>query len=429
MILSEIIGNLRIELQDTDQLLYKEEELIRAIEKSVSLMSRLIPKRGIIETTIVRIISGETLTITSSTGALAYKPIKKGTLIITGKALDSDYRIDYLTGVVTEVGSNLPDANYIVSYELDTGMLDLSSILPDYIKLERVEYPAGSAPPTLITFDTYGTILVFRGTVSLTENEHLRIIYLARWSPPTLTEEGDYPSHLNDAIIIGSAGQALIFKAEKYVAEAADAFAVLAEPSAYTFVKPSSPSLPSVPTKPTAPTLSFTAVETALTAIDTEITAAKAKLTSGETYINAATRGEGVATTYGTYGGIVMEGAGHRVSEAIARLRQIEETLTKYASEVAAFGSETNSYANHVSGLVSLFRGQGEVESVGANIYASQVNAFVAMISGQQAKANTLLDIAGRYLASGQSKINEMLIMLGQKPEFQTQKASSEQRS
>jgi len=103
--------------------------------------------------------------------------------------------------------------------------------------------------------------------------------------------------------------------------------------------------------------------------------------------------------------------------------------LTKYASEVAAFGSETNSYANQVSGLVGLYRGKGEIESVGANIYASQVNAFVAMISGQQAKANTLLDIAGRYLASGQSKINEMLIMLGQKPEFQTQKASSEQRN
>ena len=429
MILSEIIGNLRIELQDTDQLLYKEEELIRAIEKSVSLMSRLIPKRGIIETTIVRIISGETLTITSSTGTLAYKPIKKGTLIITGKALDSDYRIDYLTGVVTEVGSNLPDANYIVSYELDTGMLDLSSILPDYIKLERVEYPAGSAPPTLITFDTYGTILVFRGTVSLTENEHLRIIYLARWSPPTLTEEGDYPSHLNDAVIIGSAGQALIFKAEKYVAEAADAFAVLAEPSAYTFVKPSSPDLPTVPTKPTAPTLSFTAVESALTAIGTEITAAKEKLTSGETYINAATRGDTVAANYGRYAEAVYSGANTRVNEAIARLRQIEETLTKYASGVAAFGSETNSYANQVSGLVGLYRGKGEIESVGANIYASQVNAFVAMISGQQAKANTLLDIAGRYLASGQSKINEMLIMLGQKPEFQTQKASSEQRN
>ena len=429
MTLTNMISNLRIELQDTDKITYTEDELIRAIEKSVSLMSRLLPKRDIVETTIRRTISGETLAIVSGTGTLAYKPIAKSTLNIMGKTLDSDYRVDYLTGVVTQIGSKLPNGDYTVSYQLDTGLLDLSFILPDYIKLERVEYPAGSTPPTLVTFDTYGNILALRGTISLTEGEHLRIVYLARWNSPTMEIEGDYPSHLSDAVIIGSAGQALIFKAEKYVMEAANAFAVLTEPSAYTFVKPSSPDLPTVPTKPTAPTLSFTAVESALTAIGTEITAAKEKLTSGETYINAATRGDTVAANYGRYAEAVYSGANTRVNEAIARLRQIEETLTKYASEVAAFGSETNSYANQVSGLVGLYRGKGEIESVGANIYASQVNAFVAMISGQQAKANTLLDIAGRYLASGQSKINEMLIMLGQKPEFQTQKASSEQRN
>ena len=510
MTLNGIMSSLRVELQDTNQALYSEDELIRAIDKSVNLMSRLIPKRSIVETTIVRVITNETLTITDSIGTLAYKPIKKGTVAVTGKTLNTDYRVNYISGAITEIGSNLLDNDYLVSYELDSSMLDLSSILTDYIKLERVEYPAGNSPATLLTFDTYGSIIVFRGTVTLTEDEHLRVIYLTKWTSPTPEEEGNYPSHLDDAIIIGSSGQALIYKAEHYTQQAADALATLVAPTAYTIIKPTSPTLPIAPTsptfdaltaptdytfsKPTAPTLpdaptaptppslEFTAAEAAMSAVATEITAAKTKLTFGETLINTATRGENVAATYGSYGGVVMGGAGHRASESIARLRQVEDILAKYASEVTTFGSEVNAYANEISGTIGKYRGEVEAEVAGANIfsaavgryiaeieeqnlkigkyrdevnqYAAQTNALItkyrteidcevaninnftsainkysAQAAEQDMKARNFLDIAGRYLASGQAKINEFLISLGVKTEISYQKASSEQRS
>ena len=44
-----------------------------------------------------------------------------------------------------------------------------------------------------------------------------------------------------------------------------------------------------------------------------------------------------------------------------------------------------------------------------------------------QVKASKFLEIAGRYLASGQSKINEFLVMLGVKVELQPVMVSSRQ--
>ncbi len=367
--LEQTLSSIRIELSDRDKDMWQDDELIRAIEKTVSLMSRLIPKRGMVTGTI--------------------------------------------------------ESSWIVGEHY----LDISSILSDYIRIEKVEYPTGMSPLQVLTCNPIGDYLQFRVDPHLTVGDGIRIIYLGAWTPPTHVTPGDYPDHLNDVVVIGAAGQSLIFKAENLLQQASSAFETLSVPTAYTFVKPTAPSLPVVPTAPTAPTLSFTAAESAMNAVEDEIDAAKNKLDSGELVINAGTRGENVAQNYGMYGSIVMDGAGHRVNESIARLRQVENILNKYSAEVTAFGSETNAYANNVSALVSLFRSEGELENIGASVYTSEVNAYVARINGQKAKADALLDIAGRFLASGQAKINEFLAALGYKPEFFKNKASMEQRA
>lgn len=435
--LEQTLSSIRIELSDRDKTMWQDDELIRAIEKTCSLMSRLLPKKSVVTAT-----------------------------------LDNAWI----------------DGNYV----------DISSVLDADQKLGdailRVEYPTGSSPPEFIAFEVIGDYLWLKTNVTVEAGKDIRVIYQGVWTPPSHITPGDYPPHLNDVLIIGASGQALIYKAENILQQAAGVFETLAAPTAYTFVKPTAPSLPTVPTKPiapsvsfteptapslpsvptapTAPTLSFTAAEAAMAAVATEITAAKAKLTSGEAVINSGTRGENVAQNYGVYGKVVMDGTGHRVNESIARLRQVENILNKYSAEVTAFGSEANAYANNVSGLislfrskvelenfvaasllqeyasevaafnsesnaygnnvnalVSLFRSQGELENIGASVYASEVNAYVARINGQKAKADALLDIAGRFLASGQSKINEFLVALGYKPELHKSSSSAEQRS
>ena len=51
-------------------------------------------------------------------------------------------------------------------------------------------------------------------------------------------------------------------------------------------------------------------------------------------------------------------------------------------------------------------------------------NSRIQQALGYENNARQFLDIAGRYLASGQAKINEMLLMLGLKPEYNMYKSS-----
>ena len=429
MLLPELLSSMRVELHDTGTTpVFEDEELNRGVLKTCSLMSRLLPRRLMTETYLVRTITSEALTIATSTGTLAYKPIRKGSLTITGKVVDVDYRVNLVTGVITEIGARLTDGAYVATYELDTSMLDLSTLLTDCIKLERVEYPAGNTPPTFPTFDQYGDMLVLRANNVLAENEKLRLIYLARWTPPTPTVSGNYPSHLNDAVIIGSVGQTLIYRAEYYVQQAGSVLATLTPPTAYVVVKPTSPTMPVAPTAPTAPTLTYTDFDTAIALVSTEILAAKAHITSGAALVNVAPRGADPAGVYAKYADSVFSAANTRVNEALAQLRKIEEDLGKYQAQVTSYGSDVNAYANNISGLTGIHRTENEIESSEVANYTAQVNKYIAQIQEQDMKAKNYLEVAGRYLASGQSKINEFLIMIGLRTEFNMNKASAEQR-
>ena len=505
MNLTEMIGAIRIEVQNTEA---DTDAVTRAVGKTVSLMSRLLPKRSIVEAKIEGDVTGETLVIASSTGTLAVHPVKVGSVSMSGSKVEgTHFSVNHLTGVVTEIGSGLTDGSYTVSYSRDPRVFDIAEEISDCIKIERVEYPAGEEPPVNPTFENIGNFLFFKGRdFQLSEDNYLRAIYLSAWTPPS-DEDGDYPSHLDDAVIIGSAGQYLIFMAEDYVQEAHTALATLTAPTVYTVVKPTigafpnaptaptlstltppdsytiskpgSPSLPGLPTAPAPPGISLGAAEGAMGAVANAIDAAIAYLTSGVTYINSSTRGNNVAANYGSYGGVAMEGAGHRASEAVARIRQVEAEIGYYASQVTAFGSEVNAYANNINGLigkyredinnevaginnvnvnvqkylaeiqedqnlvakyreevnqyvaqtnalVNKFRSEIDNEVIGINNFASQVTRYQAQIQEQEMKSRNLLDIAGRYLASGQSKINEFLMMLGIKMEFPTTKLTSE---
>ena len=427
MTLTEMLVALRIELQDVAAAVYSDDDLERAITKTVSLMARFLPKKALVETTIVRDIDDESITITDGEGTTAYKPVKVGSMSIPNKTLDTDYTINYLTGEI----SGLTDADYTISYELDSRILDIETILDDCLRIERIEYPIKDGSPSFPTFDIIDKYLVLR-TVSLIEEEHLRINYLSRWTAPTAAADGDFPSHLDANIIIGSVGQALLYLAEKYVQEAVGALAALTPPTDYSFVKPDAPTLPIPPTAPTAPSLSFTDVEYALERISRDVTGTETGripdavvfLTAGEALINAATRGESVGANYGQYANITANVSSVYVSQALAFLKEVEDILAKYSAEVSSFGSDVNSYANEASATVSRYRGAIEAEGAGISNYTAQIQKYLAQTGEQEMKARNFLEIAGRYLASGQSKINEFLSSMGVKIEFQTQKAS-----
>uniref|UniRef100_A0A6M3KIZ2 Uncharacterized protein n=1 Tax=viral metagenome TaxID=1070528 RepID=A0A6M3KIZ2_9ZZZZ len=443
-----MITAMRLELQDPadGSTIWSDAELTRGITKSVSLMSRLIPKRVIVETTLTREVTGEALTIASSTGTLAYKPVKVGSVSITGETLDTDYTINYLTGVVTEKGALLIDGAYTVSYKLDPKMLDISTLLSDYIKIERVEYPAGDSPATHITpNDIFGSLVIFKDDVTLMTNKHIRIVYLTFWTAPGASA-GDYPTSLDNAVVIGAVGQSLIFKAELYVQEA------------ITNIAASKTLLDAISavTAPTAPTITgyLTSAETALNAAIARFAAAVLEVDKMDAPLaNAATAMGKVAAEIALGNGYLDSGSA--LITTINDADRVADTYAGYAQAEAALGQGYGIESQQDISLAIAWEARAAREMGIGNSYVNEAvqrlaeasrlvdkyqmdvgkytqdNAYyqaqLAKSREYQTTAAQYLEIAGRYLSSGQAKINEMFVMLGVKPEFQFYKGSSEQ--
>jgi hypothetical protein len=392
MLLTSLIEGIRIELQDLTEAVYDDEELIRGIYKSVSLMSRFIPKRT------------------------------------------------FIAGTVT--------APMIISDHI----LDINSILPPtgLIKIERIEYPIDQTPVTYPTFDTIDRYIMFRSDLSMAVGDQFRIFYLKPWTPPTSLIIGDYPEHLDDALIIGASGQVLIFKAQKYTQEA------------LTVVTDSITTLKAIVsiTPITAPTITTGLLDTADAELDLASTAfhdaqdatadgidtivpyavtdvglargyavlGSGYLATGSALANIATRGDRPAAVYADYGA---------AEAAIASA--IERCASAWASVLGSYvnaGSQYNAAGmGHVNAAAQWVAIVGELlkkyglQLEGNNQLLQQQARTIDIAGKLETHAKQYLEIAGRYLASGQAKINEFLASMGVKPEFSTTRASSEQRS
>lgn len=445
MYLEEIIGNIRLELGDTATIpVWSDDELIRAINKSVSIMSRLIPRKNILEVTLQRTITGESLVISSGTGTLASLPLGEAALSIPGKTLNTHYRVNWLTGVVTTISTGLPDNTYTVSYTLDPTILDISPYLTDFIRIDRVEYD--EANPVFQLYDKY---LVFTSSgVSLTHNNPLRITYLGKWTPPDYDAAGNYPSHMNDIVIIGASGQALIYKAEYYVQMAGEAVAlsrsILDDLITITF-----PDAPDVATELAAVTTALDAANaafdtaiatlgsmttplgnaaTALGKIDGRITTAAGFLTTGAALINKVNVGEKVGEIYGAYGS-----AGGSLAQKHGEEGTIFISLASGWEEKAARESIiANGYAQEASQRISAVQKLLDRHANEVSLNRNKVDMYRAQLEATTKETNLTsqyLAVGGRYLASGQSKINEFLAALGYKPELAKTASSAEQRA
>lgn len=384
-----MLNNIRIEIADKDKTVWTDDdELVRAIKKCVALMSRLTPYRTMIERTLT----------------------------------DDDIVDDYL--------------------------IDMSDFLTNYIKIERVEYDTDLGLPTPVTFDVIGDYLKLRTDQGLAADKVLRIIYLRDWTAPTDSADGTYPIHLDDVVIIGSAGQALIFKAAEYthkvITTLDSGLTVLGAISAITF--PTAPTISSyltdADTALDAAIARFAAAVTTLGSMDTplgdantaldaaitELSTAVGYLDTGDDLINAATRGEKAGSVYGEY-------AAHGTNVASGYIEEAKQRIALalgYEQDSARDTTIGNSYINEAIQRLTIAAREidkyaGEVDSAGHEVSYYRAQIDKATMYGSLAAS--YLEAAGRYLADGQSKINEFLAALGIKPEYPRQKASGEQTS
>lgn len=452
--LTEYRAKMRTELSDAATF-WSDGELDRGVEKAEHILNRLIPKRTVVETTIGAKVTDETLAIATNTGTTTYKPIKYHTDVLTSTdgatsyTRDTNYTINYITGVITEI-TGLADGDYYIDYELNPQMLDVSSLISNLVKIVRIEYPVGQIPASYVpNWEYIDGYILFGADVSLTSKSHIRIFYDTVWTAAAASTDGEYPDHLSNAVIIGACGQALLLKAEKYVQSSITAVA-----AANTAISSMATPLADINTALDAITTPLTDAETALdavilylsnntnddaaailanvtddiaelrTAIETALDKSSTYLTNattppsahdylvdGDDFLNVLTHQENVAANYIEYSRASMQLYAGLIQEAATRL----SNLRSYIEESQGWVNIANGFNTEASQRISI----ANANIAAAEVRVQEISAWAVEVDKYISVSQNYLEVAGRYLASGQSKINEYYTMLGFKPEIQ----------
>ncbi|KKM72141.1 hypothetical protein LCGC14_1423540, partial [marine sediment metagenome] len=163
---------------------------------------------------------------------LANKPIKLGSVTFTDHKIDTDFEIDYYGGrIAVKSGGDLTanTAYTIASYTKSRIDIDLSTLIDDLIRVDRVEYPSGQVPQQFSNKEVWGTILTLTGAhmtqEEMSDAQHLVIKYYASHSPPAAQSPGSYPSYLDTTVQQAASAYALFIKALQWEHQSVTDFA------------------------------------------------------------------------------------------------------------------------------------------------------------------------------------------------------------
>jgi hypothetical protein len=205
-----------------------ESELDRAIFQAVAVLSRFFPRELVAQTVYNVNVTAEAFTSASGAGTavtLGNKPIKFGSESVTktsdGTAYtrDTDYEMDYINGTITHLsgGSMSTSTAHLITYEMDGVLIDISSLLTEPINIERVDVLTHATVPSVLEgWSLFGDFLeISRGTGTQTiipDNASIRVYYNAHHTEPTVNENGSWPRFLDEVLLIGASGYALMIE-------------------------------------------------------------------------------------------------------------------------------------------------------------------------------------------------------------------------
>lgn len=147
----------------------------------------------------------------------------------TKYGLNTDYRMDYANGRISfmNAGSMVVNTTYYANYNRHDKSIDISNIIPELIRVTKVIYPVDKTPEQSVAFSIWENILTIgsprTGTSqeSLVDDKHLAIYYETKHAPPTEFGSGSYPENLDQIVMVGAAGYALMVEAIEYELQAA----------------------------------------------------------------------------------------------------------------------------------------------------------------------------------------------------------------
>jgi len=221
--LTIIRAAVRTMLGATTQVL--EPDIDRAVFQAVSTLSRFFPNELIAQTVFNEDVTSEAWTAVADTAVtLANKPIRFATETVTQSGSDftrnTDYEMDYINGTITMLSTGgMSAAAATITYKMDTTMIDISSLLTEPMSIDQVDIiRSDRVPAEFESWVVHGDFLMVTGSVNqsqlrFVDNDHIRIYYLAHHTEPTISASGSYPDFLDEVILIGAAGYALLMEA------------------------------------------------------------------------------------------------------------------------------------------------------------------------------------------------------------------------
>ena len=230
--------NLAIDLSYTQGTEVDEDEVGRAVDKATDEISRFIPQQLVAELHFNKTVTAEAFNASTSEAVvtLSNKPIKPLSEAVTLAAdgteytRNTDYEMDYINGTIITLtaGSITDGVALLVTYDRDTTLFDISSLLTRPIRIVRVEYTIQGIPHDIVSFDWHGDFLEIVTSAhgsqpSVGDDQNIRIYYEAYHTPPATAASGSFERYLDEVCQTGAAGFALRSAAmgERWLANAA----------------------------------------------------------------------------------------------------------------------------------------------------------------------------------------------------------------
>lgn len=229
MNLADIRTNITLMLSLTGTPEISDAEIDRAVVQAVATLSRFFPRELVYQTTYFEDITAESFTSNAAHAtntALANKPIRYASETITNSGAtvtyvrDTDYEMDYINGNIRTIssGSMSLSTSHLATYKMDGTIIDLSADLTEPITIDRVDILiAEEVPSELEGWRIFGDYLEItaRGLNSqrrIVDNASIRVYYTAQHVEPLASANGSYPAFLDEVVLIGTSGYALLIE-------------------------------------------------------------------------------------------------------------------------------------------------------------------------------------------------------------------------
>ena len=369
--------------------------------------------------------------------------LKAGTKYI----LNTDYEMDYANGRIRMMnGGSLADGTtYYANYSRASTSIDISSVIPQLIRIVKVLYPAKEVPEQQVGFSIWENMLTIgslRQGVSqetLTDKAHIAVYYEARHAPPTLVSDGSYPSVLDEVVILGATGHALLMEALEYelqaVTDLASARTELAKSA--VLVTASTGKIDLALTKVALYLETNDTTDNAkdvLANITDDVGELRTKIITAQdaiaTYLGAVSTTDLDAATVGAVAWLLegellinkLNDGGPTVPERFADYAKTKiqishariQSALGYAQEAQIRLTNLQTYISEAGGWMRM----GEIFVGEAQTWIAEVNAIIAEAAKYQESAGLSLILADRFRAEAQSRLNEFRTVLASKSEY-----------